>query len=467
MSRFDDSISYFSDLKSKKYRKIEIIGKGAYGEVYRVFDDEGNEWALKQIPKNKYGISCMLECIIMNSLYHPGLHRAKETFCTKNYVNLIQEKAISDLSEKTRRKVFNLFYIRKWMFTISEAVYCLHKHDIIHADIKANNLLYFSDDDIRLTDFSLSTKILVENGEFEQPACTYSHCPPETLLGQKWNKSLDIWSLGCTFYEVAFGHCLFPHQEKIEDNKKLKEKYHESILFWFRNLKEGDKEVISSSNYINGNHINNNHINNNYINSNHINSNYFVNKLANCETNNVKNFEEREPNNINYPKESTVLSTLEYLLFKDLIYKMLVYNKEKRLTIEEVLNHSFFGKATLSNMEIKYTTKFPLIQSEMSYISNIVFKVLKNFKRLSVQTMTLVHSISISIFLKCLPMQKIKNIKPEDLVIGCIWIALKIAGLKINKLETDLITLQITELESEICIYLSFCIPTIVDGENI
>lgn len=423
MSSFNNSVSYFSDLKNKKYKKIELIGQGAYGKVYSVIDEEGKEWALKQILKTKYGISCILECIIMNSISHSGLHCAKETFCTKNYVNIIQEKAISDLSEKTKKKIFNLSYVKKWLFTISEAVYCLHKHDIIHADIKANNILYFSDDDVRLTDFSLSTKILTENGEFEQPACTYSHCPPETLLGQKWNKSLDIWSLGCTFYEVAFGHCLFPHQDKIEDNIKLKKNYLQSILFWFKNIKEYKNEVIY--------------------------------------------FDPFEPNSINYPVESKVLATIEYSLFKDLLYKMLVYDKEKRITIEEVLNHRFFNNTSLSGMEIKYTTKFRLNQTEINYISGIIFKILKGFKNLSIETITLLHSISISIFLKCLPMQKLKNIRPEDLVVGCIWIAVKINGLKINKLETDLNIVQINKLESEICVYLSFCIPTIVDGENI
>lgn len=428
MSRFDDSVSYFSDLKNKNYRKSELIGQGAYGNVYSVSDDSGEERALKQIAKNKYGIACMLECIIMNSITHPGLQQATETFCTEGNVNLIQEKAISDLTTKTRKKIFNLALVRKWLYKISQAVLCLHKHDIIHADIKASNVLYFSDEDVRLTDFSLSAKILKENDEFTQPACTYSHCPPETLLCQKWNKSLDIWSLGCTFYEVAFGHSLFPHQEKLDDIQELKSTYYDSVVFWIKNIKDNPEEIA---------------------------------------VNVGKNYPGEVPKRINYPKESTVLATHEYSLLKDLIYKMLVYDKEKRLTIKQVLSHSFFPRLKPVDMEIKYTPKYPLIRNEMDYISEIVFGVLKKFKTLSVETMTLLHSISISIFLKCLPMQKIKNIRPEDLVIGCIWIAIKIGGLRIKKLDTDLNLEQIVKLESEICVFLSFCIPTIVDGENI
>lgn len=392
------------------YHREEEIGSGAYGKVYRVRDSSGKSLAMKRIKTTNEGIPCLLEASIMASIRHPGLNNSVDIFCTSSHLNIIQELAVSDLAKHTRRKITPIVLVRKWLYMISSALYSLHRLGFVHGDIKGANILYFSEDDVRLTDFTLSTRLWHKDDMFAVHAGTYSHCSPELLLGKVWNRSMDIWALGCTFYEIAFGKLLFNYQERTSDPQLMRMKYHNAIAEWTCHDKV--KGVDS-----------------------------FV-----------------------HPDNESMLNAQVYGQFRDLLFSMLRYNPDERINIKDVINHPFFSEMEPLSVRIKETPVGNLGSSELNVVSRKVNKMLSpNLKKIGTIDIGHMSTMSINIYIRC---YSIYNNKPalRDIVLASsCWIASKLVIGIAPVLSTEIPIDRIRLMEHQICNHLSYCLPINLD----
>ncbi len=229
----------------------DLLGYGSYGEVYLATDENGNKYAVKCCKMDDTGIANVMEASIMSSFIHPYLNRAYCIQATESQLYIIQKLALCDLACKTRRNKGrykpSMDELKIWCHKIAEAVSALHTKNIIHADIKASNVLFYEDGSIKLTDFTLATKKYDNDEMFDHNVCTCTHRPLECFLiqhGYTWNESIDIWSLGCTFYELAYGELLFPYQGSLEpksarDDPKFKHRVRKrsinALVYWALN----------------------------------------------------------------------------------------------------------------------------------------------------------------------------------------------------------------------------------------
>lgn len=194
-----------------KFNLIRKLGSGAYGTVYEAYDIDNNKFAVKIIVIDQFtGIPFLIEPSIMSIYDHPYINSAVKVYSDLKQLCIVQELATTDL----RRYVYNngspsIDTLRLWFFEITQAVRCLHNNNIIHADIKGSNVLLCKNGNVKLTDFTLSS---MADWPHRYMACTATHRAPEVWLKREWNKPIDIWSLGCTFYELAYGLELFPYQ---------------------------------------------------------------------------------------------------------------------------------------------------------------------------------------------------------------------------------------------------------------
>src|SRR5207249_1559942 len=111
----------------------------------------------------------------------------------------------------------------KWSFGLCQGLWCLHENDIIHGDVKGSNVLLYKDDNVKLTDFNVSIKLWHPHETRTDRVGTMTHTCLEMLKKVEWSKPVDIWSLGCTLYEIAFGKLLFVSQnygQKKEDKER-------------------------------------------------------------------------------------------------------------------------------------------------------------------------------------------------------------------------------------------------------
>jgi serine/threonine protein kinase len=227
---------------SQKYTLLKQIGNGSYGTIYKAIDEETKKIvAIKRIVNSESGLDCLLEASMMSTIKHPYINSAIEVECNEESLFIVQALADSDLfdymrpstqSETGVRRVLSTKLLKKWSWQLCQALYCLHKEKIIHGDIKSSNVLIFGEN-IKLCDFTLSMKHI--------PGCTYtipgstpSHREISIWLSKNWDESSDIWSLGCTLYEMVYSKLLFPIQEG-ENAIDIKRKYLNCIYDYGRN----------------------------------------------------------------------------------------------------------------------------------------------------------------------------------------------------------------------------------------
>lgn len=407
----------------------EKLGKGSYGSVYKTICDE-EEYAIKQCKLSNKGIPFILEPCIMSSIVHPTLNNALDIYCSKDHVYILTNIAKNDLGHYVRDyEVKDFDLILFWCYSIACAVACLHSQGIIHGDIKGGNVLLYHDNTVKLTDFTLSIRKYKDDQKFSHTVCTCTHRPLECLLNRKWDESLDIWSLGCTFFEIAYGKSKFPYQG---DLCKLEQDIYKDRVLKIRQRKRAANCIINWGNEMN-----------------------MINDGLSKEDN-------YDMFDIDYHKHHNLESQVKdvkYEKLNRLIHKMLEINPDKRLNIREVIKDSIFDKFRSDNISmLSYSIINPTSSSKRDIASEDYLEAKKITEdeidncdvKIEEYSKQLIYKKSLKIYKRSYPLEDIIN----DLRIkACIMIASKIV---IGFYFKDDINEELIDIEKNICHYLNF-----------
>ena len=129
------------------------------------------------------------------------------------------------------------------MYQIFRGLKFLHSGKVIHRDIKPSNILANESCDIRLCDFGFARDCGDDSQSVEltEYVVTRFYRAPEVMLSsQKYTTHVDIWSVGCSFYELITGKPLFQAKNYLELVKLM--------------IKELGKPDEESSNFIKNEH---------------------------------------------------------------------------------------------------------------------------------------------------------------------------------------------------------------------
>lgn len=210
-----------------RYQKIEKIGEGTYGVVYKTLDKKKNTVvALKKIrlQSEDSGIpaTTIREIAVLRELKHPNIVRLLDCVYTPNKLSLVFEYMQWDLKKYMEKKTFNINTIKHFLYQLLQGLLFCHKRRIIHRDLKPQNLLIDDEENLKIADFGLSRAFGVPIQTYTHEVVTLWYRAPELLLGSKdYTIAIDIWSIGCIFAEMCQRAPLFPGDSEIDQIFKI------------------------------------------------------------------------------------------------------------------------------------------------------------------------------------------------------------------------------------------------------
>lgn len=104
-------------------------------------------------------------------------------------------------------------FVKYALYCVAQALKALHDKNMLHRDIKSDNVLVKFTGEIKIADMGFSVYLTKENAQRDSQKGTPSWMAPEVVQGHSYSKEVDIWSLGVFAYEMATGHPPFNDQE--------------------------------------------------------------------------------------------------------------------------------------------------------------------------------------------------------------------------------------------------------------
>ena len=195
------------------YKYGRLIGKGAFGKVnLGLHILTGRIVAIKSFNKNnlkneRAKSKIYHEINLMKNLRHSSVVKLLDTFETKNYILIIMENISGgDLLSFVKKRTKLNEKICKFIFKqLLQAIKYIHTKNVIHRDIKLDNVLIDLNNNIKLCDFGVGK--MVHEGEILTDQCgTPAYIAPEILENKGYEgPPVDIWSSGVVLYAMLSG----------------------------------------------------------------------------------------------------------------------------------------------------------------------------------------------------------------------------------------------------------------------
>ncbi|KAK4868065.1 hypothetical protein LT330_007263 [Penicillium expansum] len=228
----------------ENYQKIEKVGEGAYGVVYkaRELNYPNRIVALKKVrlEAEDDGVpsTAIREISLLKEMKDPNVVQllnivhsdSLNLYLVMEFLDLDLKKYMDALpiSEGGRGKPLpngsrislglDKAMVRKFMAQLLEGVRYCHSHRILHRDLKPQNLLIDREGTLKLGDFGLARAFRIPLRRYTHEVVTLWYRSPEILLGSpRYSTGVDMWSVGAIFAEMCTRKPLFPADSEIEE----------------------------------------------------------------------------------------------------------------------------------------------------------------------------------------------------------------------------------------------------------
>eukprot|EP00040_Diaphanoeca_grandis_P013814 m.69779 g.69779 ORF g.69779 m.69779 type:complete len:523 (+) comp24140_c0_seq1:159-1727(+) len=210
----------------EKYENLGKVGEGSYGMVIKCRNKETNQIvAIKKFlesedDKQVHKIA-RREIKMLTMLRHDNLINLLEVFRKKKKLYLVFEFVERTLLDDLEKHIYGLELMtaKEYLWQILIAVEFCHSLQVIHRDVKPENILISKDNVVKLCDFGFA-RIMANSGtgpEHTDYVATRWYRAPELLVGDtSYGKPVDVWAIGCLLSEMLNAEPLFPGDSDID-----------------------------------------------------------------------------------------------------------------------------------------------------------------------------------------------------------------------------------------------------------
>lgn len=209
----------------------ECIHESQVSRLYRVTHPEHDVPLVMKVPK----LSVILPSSVfagfetemrilsrLRGVYTPKIYGKGDLATAPYYV--MEYVDGTELQEAVKRAPLPVEEIRRLMTPVCKAVHELHRHNIIHLDLKPDNIRNRPDGQVVLLDFGTAHQSHLPDMysvAHEQQPITMDYVAPEQLFGIRTDSRSDIYAIGAILYELATGRTPFPGANLLTVKKRL------------------------------------------------------------------------------------------------------------------------------------------------------------------------------------------------------------------------------------------------------
>ncbi|CAA6669214.1 unnamed protein product [Spirodela intermedia] len=218
-----------------KYEKLEKVGEGTYGKVYKAKDKAtGQLVALKKtrlemdeegIPPTALREISLLQ-LLSKSIYvvrllcveHVDKNGKPMLYLVFEYLDTDLKKFIDSHRRGPNPRPLPPQVIQSFLYQLCKGVAHCHSHGVLHRDLKPQNLLVDKEKGIlKIADLGLGRAFTIPLKSYTHEIVTLWYRAPEVLLGSThYSTGVDMWSVGCIFAEMSRRQALFPGDSELQ-----------------------------------------------------------------------------------------------------------------------------------------------------------------------------------------------------------------------------------------------------------
>ncbi|XP_068678311.1 mitogen-activated protein kinase 1-like [Montipora capricornis] len=212
-----------------RYTNLSYIGEGAYGMVCSALDNAtGQRVAIKKISPFEHQTYCqrtLREIKILRRFKHENIIGIMDIIRAPNIddmkdVYIVQSLMETDLYKLLKTQKLSNDHACYFLYQILRGLKYIHSANVLHRDLKPSNLLLNTTCDLKICDFGLARVADPDHdhtGFLTEYVATRWYRAPEIMLNSKgYSKAIDIWSVGCILAEMLSNRPLFPGKHYLD-----------------------------------------------------------------------------------------------------------------------------------------------------------------------------------------------------------------------------------------------------------
>ncbi|XP_076838213.1 epidermal growth factor receptor [Brachyhypopomus gauderio] len=202
-------------LKETEFKKIKVLGSGAFGTVYKgLWVPEGEDVkipvaikVLREATSPKANKEILDEAYVMASVDHPHVCRLLGICLTSTVQLVTQLMPFGCLLDYVKENKDNIGsqHLLNWCVQIAKGMNYLEERHLVHRDLAARNVLVKTPQHVKITDFGLAKLLSADEKEYhaEGGKVPIKWMALESILHRKYTHQSDVWSYGVTVWELT------------------------------------------------------------------------------------------------------------------------------------------------------------------------------------------------------------------------------------------------------------------------